>query len=135
MALLSALVDEADRWEVEPEELHQLLEERGAAPFHLLDCREEEEHVEWRIGQEAWLPLSNFPLAVSQWWDACSAEDESEERPVVVYCHHGIRSLQATQYLRAKGFLKTYSLRGGIDAWSQHGYGMEGTRFASASDE
>jgi len=38
-------------------------------------------------------------------------------RPVVVYCHHGIRSRQARDVLRAAGVDAT-SLRGGIDAWA-----------------
>lgn len=38
-------------------------------------------------------------------------------RPVVVYCHHGVRSLDGTAYLRALGF-EAVSLRGGIDLYS-----------------
>jgi sulfur-carrier protein adenylyltransferase/sulfurtransferase len=38
-------------------------------------------------------------------------------RPVVVVCHHGIRSRQARDRLRAAGIDAT-SLRGGIDAWA-----------------
>jgi rhodanese-related sulfurtransferase len=35
----------------------------------------------------------------------------------IVYCHHGVRSLYATQFLRFHGF-DALSLRGGIDLWS-----------------
>jgi len=38
-------------------------------------------------------------------------------RRVVVYCHHGVRSLHGAAYLRQLGF-EAWSLRGGIDAWS-----------------
>ncbi len=37
---------------------------------------------------------------------------------VLVYCHHGVRSRQAVELLRAAGFAKVRSVRGGIDAWA-----------------
>lgn len=37
---------------------------------------------------------------------------------LVVYCHHGIRSLSAAAYLERLGFNNVQSLAGGIDAWS-----------------
>jgi adenylyltransferase/sulfurtransferase len=37
---------------------------------------------------------------------------------VLVYCHHGVRSRQAVELLRAAGFSKVRSVRGGIDAWA-----------------
>ena len=43
----------------------------------------------------------------------------SQDKWIVVYCHHGIRSLRACHLLRAKGFDKVLSLKGGIHRWSQ----------------
>ena len=43
-----------------------------------------------------------------------SAGDEE----IVVYCHHGIRSLNAISQLRALGFTRLYNLSGGIDQWT-----------------
>jgi adenylyltransferase/sulfurtransferase len=40
-------------------------------------------------------------------------------RPVIVYCHHGMRSLQAQRYLQGEGFTQVANLRGGIDAYSR----------------
>ena len=40
------------------------------------------------------------------------------DRPVIVYCHHGIRSQSAAAYLDRTGIKEVYSLTGGIDAWS-----------------
>jgi molybdopterin/thiamine biosynthesis adenylyltransferase/rhodanese-related sulfurtransferase len=37
---------------------------------------------------------------------------------IVAFCHHGVRSLRALEILRAAGFPKVRSLRGGIDAWA-----------------
>jgi rhodanese-related sulfurtransferase len=50
-------------------------------------------------------------------------EERAEEleplrgRPVVVYCHHGVRSLDGAAYLRSLG-MEAVSLRGGIDLYS-----------------
>ena len=41
------------------------------------------------------------------------------ERPLVVMCHHGIRSLQAVLWLRQQGFDNAVNLDGGIDAWAR----------------
>jgi sulfur-carrier protein adenylyltransferase/sulfurtransferase len=37
---------------------------------------------------------------------------------VLVYCHHGSRSRQAVELLKAAGFSKARNVRGGIDAWA-----------------
>lgn len=44
--------------------------------------------------------------------------DWPRDTPMVLVCHHGMRSLDATEYFRAQGFTNTRSLRGGVDAWS-----------------
>ena len=38
---------------------------------------------------------------------------------IVVVCHHGVRSMNVTVWLRQQGFEKAQSMRGGIDAWSR----------------
>lgn len=40
------------------------------------------------------------------------------DQPLVLFCHHGIRSLSAGEYLERIGFQNVLSLAGGIDAWS-----------------
>ncbi len=42
-----------------------------------------------------------------------------KDRPLVVMCHHGMRSLQAVQWLRLQGFDNAVNLDGGIDAWAR----------------
>jgi len=42
-----------------------------------------------------------------------------EDRPVVVLCHHGMRSMQATMFLRSRGWETVANLAGGIDAWAR----------------
>lgn len=41
------------------------------------------------------------------------------DRALIVLCHHGRRSLQATSYLRHVGFARASSLEGGVDAWAR----------------
>jgi len=78
----------------------------------LIDCREAEELAICRIPGNEWLPLGEIPAAVD-------ALKKDVERGIVVYCHHGMRSLRATRFLRRHGLESVYSMAGGIDAWSR----------------
>lgn len=50
---------------------------------------------------------------------ALEIRDEwARERPVLVYCHFGIRSTDTAYWLAGEGFQEIYVLRGGIDAWA-----------------
>jgi putative YphP/YqiW family bacilliredoxin len=42
----------------------------------------------------------------------------SRDTEIVVYCHHGVRSLQGVAFFKQMGFTKVKSMAGGIDAWS-----------------
>ncbi len=94
--------------EVSPEELQALLDNEAV---RLIDCREPDEHALCRIGGAVLIPLQQIPAEIG-------AVRGEGGRPIVVYCHHGMRSLNATQFLRARGLADVFSLRGGIDAWS-----------------
>jgi rhodanese-related sulfurtransferase len=77
----------------------------------LLDCREPEEHAIARIEGAILIPLAEIPERLAElepWRDA----------PLVVHCHHGVRSLRVVRFLREKGFARAQSMRGGIEAWS-----------------
>lgn len=79
--------------------------------FLLLDCRETDEHAVARIAGARLLPMSEIQ----------SRQDElasDRDREIVVYCHHGGRSLQVARWLRQQGFDKVRSMAGGIDRWS-----------------
>jgi rhodanese-related sulfurtransferase len=56
------------------------------------------------------IPLDRLP----------SAHNRIERtKPVVIYCHHGIRSAVAVAYLSdTHGFNNLYNLEGGIHAWA-----------------
>ncbi len=38
--------------------------------------------------------------------------------PILVYCHHGMRSLRAVEMLRHLGYGAAQSVTGGIEQWS-----------------
>ena len=79
------------------------------APPHLLDVREPEEFALTRLEGAQLIPLGELQSRV---------DEIPEGGELVVYCHHGIRSLQAGGWLLAKG-RSAVSLKGGIDAWSR----------------
>src|SRR5437773_7452890 len=75
----------------------------------VLDVREPHEHEIARIEGAKLIPLSQLP-------DRLGDLDGHQE--IVTHCHHGARSLKALEILKAAGFSKVRSLRGGIDAWA-----------------
>ena len=101
--------DSAQTLEISPQDLHDLMQGAGV---RLIDCREEDEFALCHIRGATLIPLQQIP----ENRDALGGEGD---RPVVIYCHHGMRSLNATRYLRSIGLAETFSLHGGIDAWSE----------------
>jgi len=75
----------------------------------LLDVREPREWELCRIDGAALAPLSRFMHHLP---------DLDPERPTVIYCHTGVRSVYAAAFLQQQGFGEVYSMAGGIDAWS-----------------
>ncbi|WP_181408809.1 ThiF family adenylyltransferase [Schumannella soli] len=81
-----------------------LLEERPV----LLDVREPAEAEIARIPGSLLIPFDQLTLRMGE-LDAT--------KPLVVYCHHGIRSDEALTILRRQGFAARH-LTGGIESWS-----------------
>ena len=81
------------------------------SPPLLLDCRESEEYALVAIEGSQLLPMSEIASRVGE----IAAH---QQKPVVVYCHHGGRSAQVATWLRGQGFTQVQSMAGGIDAWA-----------------
>ena len=96
-------------YEINPESV-RLLSQSGE-PFTLLDVREPWEVETARIEGAKVMPMGDVPSRAHQELDP--------EDHIVVYCHHGVRSLNVTAWLRQQGFDKAQSMAGGIDAWSR----------------
>lgn len=90
-------VEDAARWLSDP-----------GAP-QLLDCREPFEVAIAALPGAVHIPMMET-------LDRATAELD-RDRPVLVYCHHGVRSVNVAMMLEGLGF-RADSMRGGIDQWS-----------------
>jgi adenylyltransferase/sulfurtransferase len=88
------------------------LKERSNQPgtFRLIDVREPDEWAVAKIPGAELIPLSQFQQRAPQ--------ELSPEEEIVLYCHHGVRSGRAQDFLKAQGYANVINLTGGIDAWS-----------------
>lgn len=77
----------------------------------LLDCRTPEEHATASIDAAVLIPMQELP-------DRVAELEPHRMRPIIVHCHHGMRSLRVARWLRERGFALAQSMAGGIDAWS-----------------
>jgi len=80
----------------------------------LLDVREPWEFETARIERSVNIPMSTLVARI----DEVRALQPSAATPIVVICHHGMRSMQCARYLAAQGIDSLINLTGGIDAWS-----------------
>ena len=95
-------------------ELANWLKKGDSQPF-LIDVRESKEL------DIAPFPFPVFHLPLSQFseWGGTFQDSLPRERPIVVLCHAGIRSLNFANWLLDQSFnLDVWNLEGGIDAWS-----------------
>ena len=95
-------------WNITSDELEKIL-----GDVLLLDVREPEEHAESRIEGCTLIPLGELQ-------QRARAELPDAASPIVVYCAHGVRSLQGVMLLRMLGYANTRSLEGGICAWEEY---------------
>jgi rhodanese-related sulfurtransferase len=80
-------------------------------PTWLLDVRQPWEHASASLPGSHLIPLPDLPSHLDE-------VVPPEGALVVVYCHHGVRSLSAAAFLESLGRQNVTSLAGGIDAWS-----------------
>ncbi len=92
-------------------DVHALAEMRAAGDAHtVLDIREPDEVAICAIESSLSIPMQQVPH---------SLETLPRERPLIVLCHHGVRSAMVTDFLRNSGFDSARNLAGGIDAWAR----------------
>jgi rhodanese-related sulfurtransferase len=84
----------------------------------LLDCREPDEYATARIEGATLIPMGETRQRINDIEDLID-DAGSEEPEVIVYCHHGVRSLRVAAALREMGIDNARSMIGGIDLWSQ----------------
>ncbi|HKS73915.1 MAG TPA: rhodanese-like domain-containing protein [Terriglobales bacterium] len=96
-------------FEISPAQVNAM-RKRGD-PFVLLDVREPWECQKASIEGSRQIPMGDIPSRAHQELDP--------EEHIIVLCHHGVRSLSVTNWLRQQGFEKVQSVRGGIDGWAR----------------
>jgi len=107
-------------WEIGPRDVHRrifragepkLVREGDAIPV-LIDCRTDRELELARIDGALHVPMHEINARLQEL-------RVHEERPVIIFCHTGQRSMQVAVTLREVGFEDVRSMHGGIDLWSQ----------------
>ncbi len=94
--------------EISTAEAAELLKEKSA---RMVDVREPWEFAKTSIEGSLLMPMGEVPSRANQ-------ELDPDER-LLVLCHHGVRSMNVTVWMRNQGFEQAQSVRGGIDAWSR----------------
>jgi rhodanese-related sulfurtransferase len=94
--------------EIDPSEVKRRLD--AGEKIRMVDVREPFEHQQANIAGAALIPMRSVPQSL----EALRAGAGQ----LVVFCHHGMRSLQVTEWLRSQGLEDCVSMAGGIDRWS-----------------
>ncbi len=95
--------------EIHVEELARKM--RATEPVYLLDVRQPWEYEFCHLPGSVLIPLPELAHRLDQVTPPAGAL-------IVVYCHHGIRSLTGAAIVQRAGLGPVVSLEGGIDAWS-----------------
>ena len=96
--------------ETSPEDIQRRID--AGEPLVLIDVREPEEFGITRIEGATLIPMRDIPASLQQ------LEAKAGEAKLIVFCHHGVRSLNVARWLREHGVPACQSMAGGIDAWS-----------------
>lgn len=95
-------------YEIQPEEVKRLCDAGEELTF--LDCREPWEYQAAHIDGTKHIPMQDIPARI---------QELDPDDHIVVICHHGVRSMNVTSWLRLQGYEKAQSVAGGIDRWSR----------------
>jgi rhodanese-related sulfurtransferase len=95
--------------EITPQEVKRRLDQ--GSPLRLIDVREPFEDQQAHLEGATLVPMRTIPAHLAELQDGVD--------PLVVLCHHGMRSLQVVMWLRQNGVPDCRSMSGGIDQWSR----------------
>ena len=93
--------------EISAIDAHNLRKQNADVVF--LDVREDSELTICKIEDALHIPMGKI---LEQ------SKTLPKDRPIIVFCHHGMRSMNVVRYLEAQGFDKVASMQGGIHAWA-----------------
>jgi adenylyltransferase/sulfurtransferase len=93
--------------EITPREVKSMID-RGEK-FLFVDVREKWEFETSWIKDAVLVPMREIPANLAKF-------EEADQ--IILFCHHGIRSLDAAAWLRSQDIASAKSMAGGIDRWS-----------------
>ncbi|HXE11904.1 MAG TPA: rhodanese-like domain-containing protein [Bryobacteraceae bacterium] len=100
----------ADSFEISPREVTHL--QKSGKLISIIDVREPNEWAVSHLEGASLVPMNTVPANLQ------FLEGQADSSDLIVYCHHGVRSLQVVAWLREKGIENCLSMTGGIDRWS-----------------
>lgn len=96
--------------EITPQDIKRRLD--SGERLTLIDVREPSEFQTARIAGAELIPMRTIPAQLQR------LEAAADDSTLVVFCHHGVRSLNVVNWLREQGVASCQSMAGGIDRWS-----------------
>ena len=84
----------------------------GGRKIELIDVRELAEHATAAIDGAELIPMNTVPQRLQY------LEGKADDATLVIFCHHGMRSLMVVNWLREQGVADCVSMSGGIDQWT-----------------
>ena len=94
---------------ITPVQLKDLMSD-PEAEIIIVDVREDWELERCKIDNCLHIPMGAIPNSLHQL---------EFNLPIIVYCHHGLRSMQVANFLTSHGYIHVLNLEGGINAWAQ----------------
>jgi adenylyltransferase/sulfurtransferase len=98
--------------EMSPQELHPNL---GNGEYAVIDIRERDEFVQGHIPGARFIPRGFLELQIEQ-------HEPDRDKPLVIYCAGGVRSVLAARNLKEMGYTNAISLIGGFNGWKNAGF-------------
>ena len=96
--------------ELTPRQVKQMLD--GKSDFVFIDCRQQNEWDITHIEGAKLLPLQQLPQRMGEL-------SGLEDKPIVVHCRSGGRSMKFAQFLKTQGYENVKSMAGGILLWNR----------------
>jgi rhodanese-related sulfurtransferase len=96
--------------EITPQDVQRRLQ--AGEKLALIDVREPAEFQLASIGGAELIPMRTVPAELAR------LDSQAGDTPLIVFCHHGVRSLNVVHWLREQGVDACQSMAGGIDRWS-----------------
>src|SRR5659263_687615 len=84
----------------------------------ILDVRRPDEYASGHIKNSTLLAVQDIPANELD----IKLKELPKDKPILVYCRSGSRSVAASTILVDKGFAQVYNMQGGINGWISAGY-------------